>query len=123
MSPSEPSKARASLKTAENYSTTFSIKTHSITTLGIMTFSIVINKTRHSAFQHSANGRALLCRVQFILSVTNEPFMMKGIMLNFIMLSVIMLSVIMLSVIMLTVIYVECHKYNHFADFRYAECR
>ncbi len=41
-------------------------------------------------------------------SVTNEPFMMNGIMLNFIMLSVtnepIMLSVIMLNVIILSVV-------------------
>jgi hypothetical protein len=37
-------------------------------------------------------------------------------MLSVIMLSVIMLSVITVSVIMLSVIYVECCKYDHYAE-------
>jgi hypothetical protein len=47
--------------------------------LSIMTFSIIITKrdTQH-------NGRALLCWVLFLLSVTCKPFMLSVIMLNFV---------------------------------------
>jgi hypothetical protein len=49
---------------------------------GIITFSMTINKMQlqHDGTQH--NGRALLCRVSFMLRITNKSFMLSVIMLS-----------------------------------------
>jgi hypothetical protein len=42
-----------------------------------MTFSMIINKMRHLAQQHSALWRSVV-----MLNVTYKPFMLSGVMLN-----------------------------------------
>jgi hypothetical protein len=55
-----------------------------------MTFSITINKTRHSAYQHLASWQSVV-----MLNVTNKIFMLSVIMLNVVMLSVVVPNVLL----------------------------
>ncbi len=65
--------------------TTPSITTFTRKTLGIMTFSISINKTQHSAYWQSF----VMLSVIFKLSFTNKPFRQSAEMLNVVLLSVV----------------------------------
>jgi hypothetical protein len=66
---------------------TLSIMTLSIMSLTIMALNI-IKKIDTRQYDHQPKVKALLCFVSFMLSVTNEPFMMSVVMLNVVMLSV-----------------------------------
>jgi hypothetical protein len=62
--------------------TTLSKMTFSITTLGMMTFRIIINKTRLSAEWKIVVMLSHLCRVSLMLIVTCKAFMLIIVMLS-----------------------------------------
>ncbi len=101
-----------------------SATTLSITTLSILAFSKMLNKTRHSpsipALSIMAENCYAECRfmLSLLLSVKNKPRVLNVVMLSVVMLSIIMLSVIMLSVIMLSVVMLSVVMLSVVAPFR-----
>ncbi len=77
------------------------------TTLSITTFSIIINKLRHSAQRHSAWWQSVDILSVIMKNATYKPFMLSVIMLNVsykpYMLSVNIPSVVILNVVMQSV--------------------
>jgi hypothetical protein len=106
---------------------TLSLTTPSIMPLGITTFSITINKTRHSAqLSNTMAQGVVMLSVREMLSMLSavmlNVFMLSVVMLKVIMLSIVMLNVIMLSVVTLKVIRLSAVMLNVYAECHYAEC-
>ncbi len=100
--------------------TTLSITKFSIMTLSITTLSIIVNKLQHSAYRYSKQGRALLCWVSLMLSVTYAECHLCWVSFT----SPFALSVVMLSVVMLSVVapHIATYELLKTTNFEVAPC-